>query len=920
MKKLVLCCASIFCALSSFAQLSITQLRVEHLENPVGIDQLKPVFGWILESPARNTLQTAYEIVVSSSKSGDMWKSGKVQSDVSMDVPYGGKRLMAGEKYTWSVVVWDNHGNKSKAASGTWRMGLLQASDWKAKWIEPLKQGAQPSYFRKEFQTPRKIAAATAFVTARGLYTLYLNGQRVGNSYLTPGWTSYNHRIQYQAYDVTSLIKKGTNALGAILAQGWYSGRLTWKPGNAPFGEKTALLMQMIIRYTDGSSEYLVTDDSWKYSTGEITFTGIYDGETIDARCAQEGWNTPGFNAQKWQAAQKANYPFTDLVATQNEPVRKHDIIKPINVLTTPKGEKVLDLGQNAVGWEIVKLRGKAGDTVRIYHAEVLDKQGNFYTENLRSAKATSTYILKGTDEEIFEPSFTFYGCRYLKVEGVQGALNPDHFSFAVAHSDMAKNGSFSCSNELVNKLQQNIQWGQRGNFLDVPTDCPQRDERLGWTGDAQAFFRTASFNYNVQPFFTKWLKDLAADQNAQGAIPNVCPDVLSTAKKFAGGVAGWGDVATIIPWQLYRAYGDLRLLETQYPSMKSWVNFMSAQSSQYLRKISQNEQYGDWLFYSLDNDNSGKSAITDKNMIAQCFYAYSTQLLIHAAEALGYKEDVERYSALLKHIKEAYLAEYMTPNGQLVSNTQTAYVLALQFDMLPEAQRAQAARRLVKNIELYKNHLTTGFLGTPYLCHVLSRFGYQDVAFKLLLQESYPSWLYPVKQGATTIWERWNGIKPDSTFQYASMNSFNHYAYGAIGDWLYREAAGISEDAPGFKKIMIRPALHPNFKHLMAEELTPYGKVSSDLDWKNDTEGSLNVVIPANTTAVVQIPTYDVNSITETGKPLADHPEIGVQSVQTHNTGENASPSEVRLNLGSGNYTFRFKPHPVGVHIRLGE
>lgn len=916
MKKLLLSGIAVLFGLGSFAQLSVSQLRVEHLENPLGIDQPNPVFGWILESSARNTRQIAYEIQVSSAsskKTGDLWKSGKQASDASVDIQYAGRPLRSGERYTWTVTVWDNHGQRAQSAQGRFQMGMLHAGEWKAQWIESDIKGAEPSYFRKEIHVRKKIASATAFVSARGLYTAFINGQRVGNDYLTPGWTSYKHRFQYQAYDITPLLQRGKNAVGAILAQGWYSGRLTWKAGNPPYGEKTALLMQLLIRYTDGSEELVLTDPTWQYSTGEITFTGIYDGETVDARKAQKGWSSIGFNAQNWSAAKAVDYPYTNLVATQNEPVRKHEQIKPIRALTTPKGEKVIDLGQNAVGWELVKLKGKAGDTIRIYHAEVLDKAGNFYTENLRSAKATSTYVLKGGSEEIFEPLFTFYGCRYLKVEGLRGELNPDNFAFVVAHSAMPKTGTFTSSNPLVNKLQENIQWGQRGNFVDVPTDCPQRDERLGWTGDAQAFFRTASFNYNVQAFFTKWLKDVAFDQHADGAVPNVSPDVLSTAKHFAGGVAGWGDVATIVPWQMYCAYGDLRLLATQYPSMKAWVNYMEKNSKNHIRSIKENEQYGDWLFYSLDNDRSGKSAITDKNMMAQCFYAHATQLLLNAAEALGYTQDVAYYRTLLQKIKAAYLAEYMTPNGQLVSNTQTAYVLALQFDMLPESKRDQAVKRLVRNIELYKTHLTTGFLGTPYLCHVLSRFGQEDTAYKLLLQKTYPSWLYPVTRGATTIWERWDGMKPDSTFQYASMNSFNHYAYGAIGDWLYREAAGLSEDAPGFKKIRIRPSLTKEFQHVQAEQYTPYGKASSAWDSRNG--WTLRVEIPVNTSATVYIPTLDVKSITESGKPLSERPEIILQDSELPKGTATTFRDKgcTRVSVGSGTYVFGFTPANTG-------
>ena len=483
------------------------------------------------------------------------------------------------------------------------------------------------------------------------------------------------------------------------------------------------------------------------------------------------------------------------------------------------------------VGSEAILIsHGKTGDTITVDHAEVLDKEGNFYTDNLRAAKSENKYILNGAGEELLVPHFTFHGFRYIRVRGFNGEILPDSLhktnygksdasSISVhtpymyiysrtLYSDMEATGQFSCSNPMLNQLQHNIQWGQKGNFLDVPTDCPQRDERLGWTGDAQAFSRTASFNMGVHNFFAKWLKDVAADQNADGRVPFVVPNVLDS---MAGGSAGWADVSTIIPWNMWLAYGDRRILEDQYASMKAWVDFMMAHSRDYLWNTG--FHFGDWLFYRPADDNDGRSAVTDKYFIAQCFFAHSTQLLINAAGVLNKSGDIQQYSDLLNHIKEAFLKEYVTPSGRMISSTQTAYVLALQFDMLPENLRAQAAQRLADNVRNYEDHLTTGFLGTPYLCHVLSRFGYDTVAYKLLLQETYPSWLYPVKMGATTIWERWDGEKPDSSFQTPGMNSFNHYAYGAIGDWMYQKhyRHWITTRCAGYKKIRVRP--HPGGK-----------------------------------------------------------------------------------------------------------
>jgi alpha-L-rhamnosidase len=490
-----------------------------------------------------------------------------------------------------------------------------------------------------------------------------------------------------------------------------------------------------------------------------------------------------------------------------------------------------------------------------------------------------------------------FIGCllRYIRITGYPGEINPANFQAIALYSNMSPTGNFECSNTLVNQLQHNIQWGQRGNFLDVPTDCPQRDERLGWTGDAQAFARTASFNFDVENFFAKWLKDLAADQQSDGRVPFVIPNVL---KANDGGSAGWADAATIIPWNMYIAYGDKKILQTQYASMKSWINFMQTNSTNDL--WNKGFHFGDWLFYRPFDDNDGRSAVTDKYLIAQAFYAHSLDLTIKTAALLGEQDDVAKYTAQLAKVKAAFLNEYVTPNGHLVSSTQTAYVLALNFDMLPEGMRKQAAEFLVNNIRSYGNHLTTGFLGTPYLTHVLTRFGYSDVAYQLLLQESYPSWLYPVKLGATTIWERWDGIRTDSTFQTPGMNSFNHYAYGAIGDWLYRTTAGIDtyEDGAGYKHIRIQPHVGGGLTFANADLQTHYGKVSAH--WKTENGNFLLTIdVPANTQATVYVPATSSEAITESGKAINTVKEIKVTGK------ENAA---VILLVGSGHYTFSAK------------
>ncbi|MFD1819247.1 alpha-L-rhamnosidase [Pseudarcicella hirudinis] len=908
-----LSCLLILLSFYGKAQVSLQNLLLENQTNPIGLDTRDPRFSWSLQTDKRNVKQTAYEILVSTAANGKtpVWQTGKVNSDQSVHILYAGKSLESGKRYFWKVRVWDNQGNVSAwSEPAFWQMALLNKSDWKAQWIEAgFKEDTikRPAHLlRKAFSAAKKITSATAYITAHGMYEAHINGQRVGDAYLTPGWTSYNKRLQYQVYDVTNLLKTGKNAIGVTLGNGWYRSTIGFVGRSNYYGKKLGLLLQLDITYSDGSKESIVSDGTWKASTGPILSSEIYFGEVYDARAFKSDWATGSFNDQQWSGVEVKDYAKDVLIATYNEPVRKHEVFKPVKIFSTPKGEKVIDFGQNLVGWVVLKANGKAGDKIVLSHAEVLDKFGNFYTDNLRTADSRNTYILSGGKQETFEPHFTWQGFRYLKVEGIDGDLNPDNFTAVTLYSDMKPTGTFTSSNALINQLQKNIQWGQKGNFLDVPTDCPQRDERLGWTGDAQAFSRTAAFNFGANSFFAKWLKDVAADQLPNGAVPAVIPNILGP---FAGG-SGWSDVATIAPWNMYLAYGDKRILEDQYPSMKAWVNYIKEQSKNDL--WNSGHHFGDWLFYRPGDDNDGRSAVTDKFLIAQCFYAFSTELLIKTAKVLNKPEDVAQYSDLLKKIKEAFLKEYLTPNGRLVSSSQTAYVLALNFDMLPEGMREQAVQRLVENVKSYGNHLTTGFLGTPYLCHVLTRFGRTDIAYKLLLQETYPSWLYPVKMGATTIWERWDGIKPDSTFQNVGMNSFNHYAYGAIGDWMYRVMAGIDtkESGVGYKEIVIKPHLGGNFSNAAADLQTYYGTVVSH--WKVENKQlQFETTIPPNTSATIYIPASGVEDVKENGKSLAEVADIKVVGKEG---------DYVVVNVGSGKYQFSSNVNQLFKEVKLGD
>jgi alpha-L-rhamnosidase len=881
----------------SFAQLNIQRGLTDNQENPIGIGNKTPRFTWIVTTDKRNLVQTAYQIIVYKGKLV-VWNSGKVDADQSVFINYGGSSLQSNTKYNWKVKVWtSDHQESSWSALQSFQTSLLNKSDWKAKWILPgfeeTKERPSP-LFRKEFNAAKKILNATAYITAHGLYEAKLNGKRIGDAYLTPGWTSYKNRLQFQSYDVTSLLSQGNNAIGVSLGSGWYRGIIGFENKNNAYGTDVALLFQLHVKYTDGSEDIISSDDSWKSSTGSIRYSEIYNGETIDARLEQKGWDRIGFNDKQWTNVKIGAFGYDNLIYTQNELVKKQERLKPIKIFTTPKGEKVIDFGQNLSGWVVMKVKGNKGDKITLSHAEVLDKFGNFYTENLRSAKAQDVYILSGDGEEVFEPHFTWQGFRFLKVEGYPGDLKAEHFEANVLNSNMAITGSFSTSNPMVNQLQHNILWGQKGNFIDVPTDCPQRDERLGWTGDAQVFSRTATFNMNVHNFFIKWLKDIEADQ-IEGKVPFVVPNVLGAD---ATNSSGWSDVATIVPWNIYLAYGDKQVLQDQYNSMVNYVASIGKVANNHL--WNSGWHFGDWLFYRPADDNDGQSAVTDKGLIATSFYAHSTQLLINTAKVLGKNEDVIKYTQLLDKIKAAFVNEFVTPNGRLLSSTQTAYVLALNFDLLPEPIRQETAKRLVDNINNYGVHLTTGFLGTPYLCNVLTRFGYNDIAYKLLLQPTYPSWLYPVKMGATTIWERWDGQKTDSTFQSVGMNSFNHYSYGAIGDWMYRNMVGLDtyEDGVGYKHSKIQPHIGGDFKNAEASLDTYYGKLSCSWVIEKD-KNIMKVNIPFNTRSTVFIPSNAIESITENGTLLSSSKDFKLGTFKN---------GYVQIEVGAGNYTFEIK------------
>ncbi|WP_319503492.1 glycoside hydrolase family 78 protein [uncultured Draconibacterium sp.] len=880
-----------------YAKTGVKKLVCEYHENPVGIDIEQPRLSWQLYSDQQNVVQSAYEIRVAgsvnelSSKSKQLWNSGKVESDQSVNVVYGGPKPESMQRVYWQVRVWDNTGKASAwSEPAYWEMGILGPELWKASWIslpnEPESKDSQPAqYYRNEFSTSKSIKSARAYVTSHGLYQLFLNGEKVGDQLFTPGWTSYNKRLQYQTYDVTGMLQK-ENAVGVVLGDGWYRGNIGWVSANGYYGDQLALLFQLKIDYNDGTSEWIVSDKNWKVNNGPIRKSDIYNGETYDARLELNGWTSTGYNETDWQSVEEVDQPKDLLIAPQGVPVKAVEEIKPIEFITTPKGEKVYDMGQNMVGWVRIKMKGKAGQKVQLKFAEVLDKEGNFYTANLRAAECTDTYIFGKDGEAVYEPKFTFHGFRYLQLIGFDEMPSKEDITGVVIYSDMEPTGTFACNDEMINQLQHNIQWGQKGNFLDVPTDCPQRDERLGWTGDAQVFSMTAGYNFNVAAFYTKWMKDVAADQLDNGVIPHVIPDVLNGQ----GGATGWADVVAVIPWSVYKIYGDTRILEESYPAITKWVGYMNERAGDdYL--WTGDTHYGDWLAYATTNSDY-PGATTEKDLLATAYFYYTTTLTAKIAQLIGKPQDAQKYKQLAANIKEAFNDEFVTPNGRLVSHTQTAYVIALSFGILPDNMVDAAAAYLAGDVEKFK-HLTTGFLGTPILCPTLSAIGRDDLAFMLLNRKNYPSWLYPVTQGATTIWERWDGQKPDGSFQDVGMNSFNHYAYGAIGEWLYNHVAGIKvdENNPGYKKFFLAPNPGGGLTHVNSTFDSMYGKIVSG--WKvSDGQMTYKVEVPVNTSAEVVLPNAKVAEVT-----MPDDLKSGATQTGTG----------VTVTVGSGTYSFSY-------------
>ncbi|HYG22447.1 MAG TPA: family 78 glycoside hydrolase catalytic domain [Verrucomicrobiae bacterium] len=781
-----------------------------------------------------------------------------------------------------------NTGQTLEGMGQSWRAAINPPTNWFApgfddsEWAPAIVHGtyaANPSqfvdhtigparYFRKDFQANRQPARARLYAAALGTYDVSINGRRVHDSLLNPGWTDYKQRVMMQTYDVTRFISRGSNAIGAVLTDGWYAGRVGWM-GLAQYGSRPAFAAQLELTYSDGSTEVIATDASWKAGAGQIAGSDMQWGETIDARLAQPGWDEPLFNGHSWARAEveKHDIPLSPQVGP---PVRRVMELAPREIKR--RGDRwIVDFGQNLVGFVRLTTHGPAGTTIVLRHGEMLDADGGLYVENLRPALSTDTFILNGkSGRETFEPRFTFHGFRYVEITGFPGRrLSSDAIRAVAVSSDTPFNGRWESSDPNLNRLYQNIVWSQRGNFLSVPTDCPQRDERMGWTGDALVFASTAARNADVAGFFSKWLIDVADAQGSRGEIPTVIPRANQN-----NSWAVWGDAGVIVPWVMYQSYGDTAFLANHYTNMVRWVEFSRESSSDLIRSGG----VGDHL----------APQRTPVDVVATAFFANSASIAARTASILGKPDDAARYETLHRDIVAAFNRAFVSSNGIVRGDSQTAYILALQFNLLPEHLRADAAARLARNIET-SGHLTTGFVGVGLICPVLTQIGRPDLAWRLVLNDTYPSWLFSVKNGATTIWERWDGWTPERGFQDSSMNSFNHYSFGAVGEWLFSSGAGIHRDdnQPGYRHFFLRPQFTPRLRYIKAAQETPYGTISSH--WRiRGNQIDYDVTVPPNSSATFELP-LEAGRVRESGKPLRS---------QTAGT---------RVRLEAGKYRFSF-------------
>lgn len=839
--------------------ISISKVTVNGYENSCFAEG-RLQLGWQINGDEKNIRQEAYRIQIGEGKdfSEILWDTGRVESGNSQFVEITGFVPEQFKRYYVQVMVWDNHGQKSRWSSECSFFYLCREKiTWEAQWVAPAAPLAQTQgglYIRKRFAVKGRLQKAVLISATQGIYQPYLDGKRISDELFLPGWTAYENRIQYQIWDITEDLKQGQqHMMGCILAPGWYRGRLG-ETGRGMYGERIAWIAQIYLYYEDGHTEVILTDQQCRCHQAPLLLADLYDGEVYDARleipkwCLSEAEDTGWSNAETELAEAKKLWP-------QKMPgVRVHECFNG-KEFYTPSGEHCIDFGQNMAGLVSFSVKGQSGEKVEFTCFEALDHDGNVYTENLRSAGQKILYYCKGEGEESYMPEFSYQGFRYIHIHSWPGQIRPDQIKAYAVYSDIPFYGTFTSDHPLVNRLMENIKWSMKSNFVDVPTDCPQRDERLGWTGDAQIFSETAVYLANVYGFFEKWLYDVAGEQLEDGGVPHIVPDILRFEDQSGDwllsqgthSAAAWADCMVLIPWRLYQFYGNKRILEIFYDNMKRWIDFMWQHSREYIWNYML--QFGDWL--ALDATEGSYFGATPNDLTCTAYFAYSTGIFQKIAQALGKEEDSQVYGQLYQNICKAFCDHFLKPDGMLKINTQTALAMALHFQLLPKEHMQKNAEELRRQIKENENHMTTGFMGTPCILAALSENGFTEDAYNLFLREEYPSWLYQVKKGATTVWEHLDGMKPDGTMWSSDMNSFNHYAYGAVAGWLFNQAAGIQslEEAPGFKKFIIKPKLSRRLSKGMCRTETPYGKTA--VSWDFDiSDGWIRFQIPPNTEA----------------------------------------------------------------------